>query len=215
MTGSEIEAANEMMMSEPPGLRTYSAIRLFATLGLGIGLPVTVIMMLGGAMRPRGVHLPADLLLAVAFGATMTISFGTIHYYRSRAEARKSGFALPALRVPSTAQVLDVVVSVASPRATEMATRALQHLNPGGSITAGEPGKVKSLTPISLSSWGEWLVIEVKGIDAQRSMLRVSSRSRLWTNFLDFGKGLTNVSRLVSYLRDLDAWATKARNDPH
>ena len=199
-------------MSPTPRINTYSTIWLLVVLCASVGLPLAIPMLLAAASRPIGIRWPADLVIALLFGATMTALFFAYQYFGSRSVARAHGFLLAPLELPHASQTLEVTVEADLNTAMKMATGALKHLNPTRSVTVSE-AKVATVTPIGWRTWGERLEIALDQPADHKTLLRLSSRRRYGSNHLDVGRGLENVARLASYLRDIDE-ITKAANQP-
>jgi hypothetical protein len=71
--------------------------------------------------------------------------------------------------------------------------------NIGGTVTASDlqRGVIEARFPLSPRSWGEKMRVELSGVDGAVT-LNVSSRTRIGTTLLDFGKNADNVRRFVT-----------------
>lgn len=85
---------------------------------------------------------------------------------------------------------------------TEAYRRSAQALNViGGKVKTEDPstGRIEGTVSMSLTSWGENILIQVSGVD-DGAMVRISSSSRMPTTLVDFGKNAQNVRRFLDWL---------------
>ena len=61
-------------------------------------------------------------------------------------------------------------------------------------------GTIEARIPMSLTSWGENLAIQITGVDDD-ALVSVTSSSNWSTTLFDFGKNQQNVTRLLDWLR--------------
>jgi hypothetical protein len=177
-------------------LRTRAAGGVFLAMLLFIGVPLAALLLAG----PPSPNAP---LIASVFGFAMTCFLFGAHYGRSRKIARNFGFELSVYEVPHEVQTMEIVVEAAPAVAKDMAIRALRYLNREVDIEPAE-GTVRAVTPMARGSLGERIEVAIDPIGLSRSRLRLSSRGRLWTKYVDSGTNLENVARLSEFLRDFD-----------
>jgi hypothetical protein len=80
--------------------------------------------------------------------------------------------------------------------------RSAQALNIiGGTVKSEDQsaGRIVGTVPMSWTSWGESLLVEVSGVDND-ALVRVTSKTRLPTQVVDFGKNARNVARFLDWL---------------
>lgn len=85
---------------------------------------------------------------------------------------------------------------------SEAYRRSAQALNViGGKVKTEDPstGKIEGTISMSLTSWGENILIEVTGVD-DRAVVHIRSSSSWPTTLFDFGKNAQNVRRFLDWL---------------
>jgi hypothetical protein len=85
---------------------------------------------------------------------------------------------------------------------SEAYRRSAQALNVvGGKVKTEDPstGKIEGTVSMSLTSWGENILIQVSGVD-DGALVRISSSSSWPTTLFDFGKNARNVRRFLDWL---------------
>lgn len=85
---------------------------------------------------------------------------------------------------------------------SEAYRRSAEALNViGGKVKTEDPstGRIEGTISMSLTSWGENILIQVSGVD-DGAVVRISSSSSWPTTLFDFGKNAQNVRRLLDWL---------------
>jgi hypothetical protein len=136
----------------------------------------------------------ASAIAGILFGSSMALIL-----YMADRKLRSRGIDLPNANV-----FQERVVELAGSREEISAgiDRALGDLK--ASILPSEPGNEKILArvPWSWKSFGEVLSIEIKPGESAKHQVRVSSRPRLKTTIVDYGKNAENVRLFCKNLVD-------------
>lgn len=85
---------------------------------------------------------------------------------------------------------------------SEAYRRSAQALNViGGKVEREDQatGKIEGTISMSLSSWGENILIEVSGAE-NGALVRITSSSQWRTTLFDFGKNARNVRRFLDWV---------------
>ena len=134
--------------------------------------------------------LLTGLAMGAVFGAVMSLVLGTVQLAGSRGAPRGASL--------SPRQSREVPVANGPDLADRIVT-ALRSL-PAEVTTADVPaGRYVARRGVSWKSWGEDVVVQLSG-DPAHPLATVSSRPRLATTLIDYGRGRRNVEHVVSAL---------------
>jgi hypothetical protein len=81
--------------------------------------------------------------------------------------------------------------------------RSAQALNVIGGVVKSEDepaGRIVGSIMMSWASWGEWITVDVSGVDND-VLVRVTSKTRMSTQLVDYGKNARNVKRFLDWLK--------------
>jgi ABC-type multidrug transport system fused ATPase/permease subunit len=183
------------MAAPLPAIRTFSAFILLLALAVFPGLLIAGLLLIAAASRPVGI-IPPTVPLALMAGALIAGMFWIMQFIGARKTARSLGYELGPLQVPRASQAVEIEVHAGVEQTRAAVLASLGDLN--WRLTVTDSGDTLSTTTrASWFSWGDRVQVLVRPIDSQRTLLVVSSRPVLFTNFIELGKNLENVGLVV------------------
>lgn len=193
-----------VMPDETPEIRTQSAVLLFLLLLVAIAMPFIVLLLLVASAAPV---IPWKMILAG--GAGLAILLGMAQFVLSRRTARALGYKLGALDVPRASQSAELMVEADAERLGAAVKQALQQVNVTHLQVDGR--KISGVSKVSWSSWGEHVQVQISPVDERRTLLVISSKPAMPTNFIDHGRNLRNVTQVCRTLREMVAAGSAPR----
>ncbi|MGY1619277.1 hypothetical protein ACI797_21260 [Geodermatophilus sp. SYSU D00691] len=178
-------------------LRTYA--RLFVACGVPFGI-VTGLLSL--PFLDAGGGVAAGASAGVLFGGGMALLLGTTDAVADR------GARPGAPHGPRQSATLAVHPSPDLPQRVVDALAALP-----ATVATADPvtGRFTATTRTTWKSWGEEVTVQLSG-DPAAPTATVSSRPRVRTSLVDYGRGRSNVAAVVAALRaPADAWGGPGR----
>ena len=170
--------------------------RMIKTYGLvfvGTGVPFAVLMGLffAALFDLSGLEaLLIGLAMGVFFGAVMALVLGTAQLAGNRGAPRGASL--------SPRQSRDVPI-VNGPDLADRIVAALRSLPAEVTAVDVPAGRYVARRGVSWKSWGEVVVVQLTG-DPAHPVATVSSRPRLGTTLIDYGRGRRNVEHVVGAL---------------
>jgi hypothetical protein len=141
------------------------------------------------------VFLPA-LLGSAVFGAVMAILLGLMDQIGQLNEGGPSNRRSPQQKIQ--------IRSTASAEQLESALReTLARLSARIDPRTPQDGVILAQTAMSVRSFGEWIAITVRAVE-EGHVVTLSSRPRVASTVVDYGKGRRNVNELARAIAALD-----------
>lgn len=164
------------------------------------------IRLVGGWERFREDLFNGEVLFSAGTGLAIGVATVGPHLFFLHKRARRYLKEFPQARVEelhSTKLAQELVVLRSPAETFKLCRAAIQTLN-GTWITEEDPetGYIKARRGLSWTSWGERLEFHITPIGARYTELKVCSRPVLYSNFLDSGRNVGNITSICSYLRD-------------
>ena len=169
------------------------AIKTYGLVFLGTGVPFGVLM---GALFTLLFELsPVEglltgLAIGAVFGAAMAAVLGTAQVVGDRGAPRGTSL--------SPRQTREVPVAD-GPELADRIVAALRSLPAEVTAVDVPAGRYVARRGVSWKSWGEDVVVQLTG-DPAHPVATVSSRPRLGTTLIDYGRGRRNVEHVVGAL---------------
>ena len=168
-------------------------IKTYGLVFLGTGVPFGVLMglffsVLFDLSSTEGLF--AGLAMGVVFGAAMALVLGTTQLVGNRGAPRGASL--------SPRQTREVPVAD-GPDLADRIVAALRSLPAEVTAVDVPAGRYVARRGVSWKSWGEDVVVQLSG-DPAHPLATVSSRPRLATTLIDYGRGRRNVEHVVAAL---------------
>lgn len=166
--------------------------RLYLKLFLAFGVPFGLLM---GILYP---YPALALLIGTVYGAIMAGIFGTLQHRAVRGKKKTSADGVQQQRNIEVDMPYDAAFAACLEAVGEIQRAQFRQIDRAA-------GTIKARTSINLLTYGEIITFRLQPLDAHTTCIRISSRPRLKTTLIDYGRNLEHVNRLSLYLRQRSA----------
>lgn len=163
--------------------------KLYLKLFLAMAIPYTLVMMLF-TLNP-GLALVSGIL----YGGAMSLLFGTIQHLSFRGKKADAEHSVRQSRTLEIDHNIDDTFNLCLEAYTVLKRAVIKKVD-------RQAATIEVRTGANLRTYGELITIKIAPLDAHTSTVTISSRPRVKSTMIDYGRNLRNVNLLALYLRE-------------